>query len=197
MTVAKAPQFKSFEEYLVAGPDDLPEGRYEYGDGDLIEVMTESLFNDKIAKYLMFVFFDMGIPLDLIFTHSCEVEVTGRPRTRFPDLVLLEEVHRTWLAKRSTVTRKMPPPRLLAEVVSPGDEDSSNYQRDYVQKPQQYAAIGVPEYWIIDPEREVILVGILTDGLYQFQAFRGDRAIVSLAIPELRLTASQLLAKGA
>jgi Uma2 family endonuclease len=52
----------------------------------------------------------------------------------------------------------------LAEVVSPGDEGSENYQRDYVEKPLQYAAIGVPEYWIIDPDRDVILVGRLTDG---------------------------------
>ncbi len=44
------------------------------------------------------------------------------------------------------------------------------------------AAIGVPEYWIIDPEREVVLVGILTDGLYQFQAFRGDRSFLSRSL---------------
>jgi Uma2 family endonuclease len=42
-------------------------------------------------------------------------------------------------------------PRLLAEVISPGDEDSENYQRDYVQKPHQYAAIGVLEIGLSTP----------------------------------------------
>jgi Uma2 family endonuclease len=196
MTVAKSPQFKSLEEYLSADPSDLPEGRYEYWDGELIEVMTESLLNDGIAKYLMFMLMNIGVPLDLIFTHSCEVAVPGRPLTRFPDLVVLEETHRSLLAKRATVTQKMPPPRLLAEVVSPGDEDSENYQRDYVQKPRQYAAIGVPEYWIVDPDRACISVGTRVDGSYRFQTFTGEQTIVSLAFPGLKLTADQILRAG-
>ncbi len=90
----------------------------------------------------------------------------------------------------------MPPPRLLAEVVSPGDEDSDNYQRDYVQKPQQYASIGVAEYWIIDPHRAWVMVGTLADGAYQYQAFQGDAVIQSPTFPGLKLTAAQVLRVG-
>ncbi len=79
----------------------------------------------------------------------------------------------------------MAPPRLLVEVVSPGDEQSENYQRDYVQKVRQYAAIGVPEYWMIDPDRTVVLVGTLVDGAYQFQEFRGNASIGSPTFPGL------------
>ncbi|MGB7416302.1 MAG: Uma2 family endonuclease, partial [Thermosynechococcaceae cyanobacterium] len=183
MTVAKALQFRSFEDYLSVPPPSLPEGHFEYWDGELVEVMTESLLNDSIAKYLMFLLMNMGTPLELICIHSCEVVVPGRPRTRFPDLVVLDEAHLELLKKRSTITDKMPPPRLLVEVASPGDEDSDNYQRDYVQKPQQYAAIGVREYWIIDPDRDVIKVGLLVDGSYQFQDFTGNSRIASLTFP--------------
>jgi Uma2 family endonuclease len=197
MTVAKSPQFMSFAEYLSADPANLPEGHYEYEDGELVEVMTESLLNDGIAKYLMFVLMNLGVPLDLIFVHSCEVAVPGRPRTRFPDLVVLEAAHRELLAKRSTITPKMPPPCLLAEVVSPGDQDSDNYRRDYFQKPQQYAAIEVPEYWIIDPDRAIVRVGTLVDGGYQFQDFTANAAIVSPTFPGLKLTAAQLLRANA
>jgi Uma2 family endonuclease len=197
MTVAKAPQFKSFEEYLAADHSTLPEGQFEYWDGELVEVMTESLFNDGVAKYLMFMLMNIGIPLELIFIHSCEIAVPGRPRTRFPDLVVLEEAHRTLLAKRSTITQKMPPPRLVVEVASPGDEDSDNYQRDYVQKPRQYAAIHVPEYWIIDPDRAVVKVGTLVDGTYQFRDFTGKQVIQSPTFLELNLTAAQVLRSGA
>jgi Uma2 family endonuclease len=197
MTVAKASQFRNFEEYLTTAVSVLPEGRFEYWDGELVEVMTESLLNDGIAKYLMFMLMNIGIPLDLIFIHSCEVAVPGRPRTRFPDLVLLAEPHRELLAKRATITDKMPPPRLLVEVASPGDEDSDNYQRDYVQKPRQYAAIGVLEYWIIDPDRAWVSVGTLVDGIYQFQDFSGNRVVVSPTCLNLHLTAAQILNAGA
>ncbi|OUC14447.1 MAG: hypothetical protein B0A82_11840, partial [Alkalinema sp. CACIAM 70d] len=65
-----------------------------------------------------------------------------------------------------------------------------------VQKPIEYAARGIPEYWIIDPERAVVLIGLLQEGSYQFQAFRGGEAIVSPTFPALNLTASQILKAG-
>ena len=41
MTFTKA-RFASFEEYLTAEVSDLPEGLYEYWDGELVPVMAES-----------------------------------------------------------------------------------------------------------------------------------------------------------
>jgi Uma2 family endonuclease len=151
MTVAKSPQFRSFEDYLLADPSDLPEGRCEYWDGELVLVLAESGVNALLANWLFFALASAGIPIALLRPHSCEVEVPGRPRTRYPDLTVLDEAHVPLIAKSERITRDMVPPRLLVEVVSPGDEDSANYKRDYVDKVQQYAAIGVPEYWIIDP----------------------------------------------
>ncbi len=196
MTVAKSPQFKSFEEYLSADPSDLPEGRFEYWNGELVPVMAESGFNALLANCLFMLLVNAGVPIAILRPHSCEVEVPGTPRTRFPDLTVLEEIHVPLIALRERVTRDMAPPRLLVEVVSPGDEKSDNYQRDYVQKVRQYAAIGVPEYWLIDPDRAVVLVGMLMDGEYQFQEFRGDAPICSPTFPGLNLTAAQVLGAG-
>jgi Uma2 family endonuclease len=196
MTVAKSPQFQSFEAYLSADPAVLPEGRYEYWDGELIPVMSESLGNLEIADALFVMLITAGIPINLVKAGRIEVAVPGVPKTRFPDLVVLDEAHVVLLKKRATITDKMPPPRLLAEVVSPGDEDSENYQRDYVQKPRQYAAIGVPEYWIIDPDRAWVSVGVWVDGAYQFQNFTGKQTIVSPIFPGLNLTADQILSAG-
>jgi Uma2 family endonuclease len=193
MTVAKLPQFKSFEEYLAADPSDLPEGRYEYWHGELVPVMSESGFNALLANCLFLTLVNAGIPIAVLRPHSCEIEVPGLPRTRFPDLTVLAEEHVALIEQRERVTRDMPPPRLLVEVVSPGDEDSENYQRDYVQKSSQYAAILVPEYWIIDPNRAVVLVGLLTDGKYQFQTFTGNQQIVSPTFPSVSLTDEQVL----
>ena len=188
------PRFASFEDYLAADPSDLPEGRCEYWDGELIAVMTESLGNDKIANSLYFLLRLAGIYHELLRPHSCEVEVIGRPRTRFPDLTILDDAHLTLMEKNNRVSRRMPPPRVLVEVVSPGDENSDNYIRGYQEKRDQYAEIGVPEYWLVDPVREWVKIGTLTDRGYQFQTFKDDAAIVSPTFPALKLTAAIVLA---
>ena len=82
------------------------------------------------------------------------------------------------------------------EVVSVGNETSDNYIRDYQDKPAQYAAIGVPELWQIDPSREWVRVGTLTGGVYQFQTFTGEELIISPTFPALNLTATQVLEIG-
>ncbi|MEB3292503.1 MAG: Uma2 family endonuclease [Synechococcales bacterium] len=192
MTVAKAAPFQSFEQYLLADPSELPEGRYEYGDGELISVMPESLGNGSIAIFIQLALIASGVPFQLI-RFGCEVEVPGHPKTRIPDLTLLNQAHLCLLAKRTTITEQMPPPDLIVEVVSPGDEASDNYQRDYHDKPAQYAAIRVLEYWIVDPVRSWIQVGLLTAGVYQFATFQGDEAIASSVCPNLKLTVQQVL----
>ena len=190
------PRFASFEAYLTADPSELPEGCFEYWDGELVPVMSESGVNDFLANYLFSLLLIAGIPIELIRPHSCEVEVPGRPRTRYPDLTILDPAHIPLIERRNTITRQMPPPRLIAEIVSPGNENSENYKRDYEVKPKQYATIAVPEYWIIDRDREWVRVGILNNREYQFETFRGNEPIVSPTFPDLILTASQILNAG-
>ena len=192
MTFTKS-RFVSFEDYLAADPSNLPEGFYEYWDGELVEVMMESLFNDTIANFMFVVLLEAGVPMELLRPGRVEVAVPGRPRTRFPDLTVLDEIHITLLEKRATITQKMPPPRVLIEVVSPGKESDDNYLRDYRDKPIQYAAIGVPEMWRIDRSRQWVQVGILTLDDYQFTTFRSDEIIQSSTFPALNLTAAQVL----
>jgi Uma2 family endonuclease len=192
MTFTKA-RFASFEEYLTADPSDLPEGRCEYWDGELVPVMSESLVNCSIATFIQLALIAIGVRYQLICPHSCEIEVPGNPQSRIPDLTVIDEIHVTLLKKRATITRKMPPPRLVVEVVSPGNETSENYKRDYQNKRDQYAAIGIPEYWLIDPQRSWVMVGTLVTGRYQFQTFQGDEPIVSPTFPDLKLTTAIVL----
>ena len=189
-------RFASFEAYLTADPSELPEGCFEYWDGELVPVMSESIGNINIATYLFALLIQAGFPPQLLCPGQVELVVPGKPKTRFPDLTVLEEVHLTLLNRRGTITREMPPPRVVVEVVSPGDDESENYKRDYEVKPKQYAAIAVPEYWIIDRDREWVRVGILNNREYQFETFRGNEPIVSPTFPDLILTASQILNAG-
>lgn len=193
MTQAKL-RFASFEEYLALDPEDLPEGFYEYVDGELVELMTESGINDTIANFLFLLLVNAGIPHHLIKPGRCEVEVIGKPRTRIPDLVILQEEHPELTRRRLTITRQMPPPRLIAEVISPGLQ---NRKRDAIDKRHQYAEIQVPEYWLIDPEAQTFTVLQLENERYIEQGvFQGSDAIDSPTFGALPFTTNQVLQAG-
>lgn len=84
----------------------------------------------------------------------------------------------------------MPAPLLVVEVVSPGQ---INRERDYEEKRAQYQAWGISEYWLLDPEQQVVMVLTLVDGAYQEAVFSGQERIVSSLFPALVITAERLL----
>jgi Uma2 family endonuclease len=98
--------------------------------------------------------------------------------------------------KRSIITKAMPAPALVVEIVSPGGQGSDNYQRDYIDKRREYAARGIPEYWLVDPSRAVVIVMRLEDGGYVEKTFEGSDRVISPTFPTLELTAEQILNAG-
>lgn len=61
-------------------------------------------------------------------------------------------------------------PDLVVEVISP-----SSRSKDSVRKLYDYAAIGVPEYWLLDPEARTLERLVLRDGVYSIvEAVEGD-----------------------
>jgi len=200
MTQAKQ-RFRTFEEYL--DYDDGSDQRYELVDGELIELPPESEPNNAIAQELFWLLASAQIVMRrLIKLYACQIQVpvlaSGDAANRFPDLVVLREEHLRLTQSQLTIKLDMPPPQLIAEVVSPGKENTDNYQRDYTRKRAQYAARGIPEYWIIDPnlDRAVVTVLTLKDGSYQSREFRGSDRVVSPTFPNLQLTAEQILSAG-
>jgi Uma2 family endonuclease len=192
MTQAK-PRFATFEEYL-SYSEDL-DGRFQLIDGELIELPPESPENDFIARELFWLLaLASMVSRELIRNHTCEVQVPvlqpGDTANRFPDLVILREEHLDLLGRRLTIILDMPPPRLISEVVSPG---RSNRDRDYINKRAQYAAIGVPEYWLIDPTAKAVMVLQLQgDDYSEVGTFQGSDRIISPEFPNLTLTAAQV-----
>ena len=105
--------------------------------------------------------------------------------------MILREEHLALTKKRLTITLDMPPPLLIVEVVSPSQRDR---KRDFERKRAQYAHIGVPEYWLIDPEQQVVIVLALQTGAYVvIGEFPSDDVIQSPTLPTLTLTATQIL----
>jgi Uma2 family endonuclease len=89
--------------------------------------------------------------------------------------------------------------KFVAEVVS------SNWQNDYARKVEDYAALGIPEYWIADyaglggtrhigkPKQPTLSICTLVNGEYEIQQVRGSQTIASPTFPSLKLTAERVL----
>lgn len=80
-------------------------------------------------------------------------------------------------------------PDLLVEVVS-----KSNKDYDYYEKTHIYSKYGVREYWIVDPEKEIIIINALESGeIPQYMPFA--EKISSKVIKGLTLNLGKLLAE--
>jgi Uma2 family endonuclease len=183
----------TFEEYLTY--EDDTDNRYELIDGELVTLPPESEPNTAIVSYLFLMLVNSGIAWRCIKLHICEIQVPilreGDAANRYPDLVVLRPEHILLTASRLTVTIDMPPPQLVVEVVSPG---RVGRERDYDRKRAQYAARDIPEYWIVDPQEQMVAVLRLESGQYvEVGVFQGEQVLVSPAFPQLSLTAQQVL----
>jgi Uma2 family endonuclease len=181
----------TFEDYLAY--DDGTDTRYELVDGELVAMPPESQRNNAIARRLWATLLQ-HVPLDRLAYKDTEVEVMGRrARCRIPDLLVHSEESLLALQDqpRATLTRDMPPPALVVEVVSPGE---ANRSRDYRHKRTEYAARGIAEYWIVDPETRQVTLCQWVDGQYEDTVFQGDEAIQSTVVPQITLTVGQLFA---
>jgi Uma2 family endonuclease len=189
--VQTRPRFYSFDDYLAY--DDGTENFYELFNGELIQVPPESGKNVQIANRLLLIFALLA-GIDRVRGHGLELEVRGEPKNRYPDLTVIQPEHIQLLAKRNTIRLSMPPPALVVEVVSPGE---LQWERDYVAKRAQYEDLGVPEYWIINPQDQTVLVlAQISQGFSPVDTFSGEQAVVSPQFPDLRLTVAELFEAG-
>lgn len=189
--VQTRPRFYSFEDYLTY--DDGSDRLYELFNGELIEVPPESGQNVQIANRL-FLAFSLLLGTDRVRGHGLELEVRGEPKNRYPDLTIIRPEHIQLLTLRNTIRLSMPPPLLVVEVVSPGD---LQWERDYVAKRAQYEDLGIPEYWIINPQDQTVLVLEQNgQGYNPLDTITAEQPITSPQFPDLNLTAAQLFAAG-
>jgi Uma2 family endonuclease len=82
-----------------------------------------------------------------------------------PDLLVIRQAD----ADRKGPLGPAATPLLVVEILSP-----SNPQYDLAVKRALYERLGVPAYWIIDPERSTVLALRLTDGSYATEADLAD-----------------------
>lgn len=119
--------------------------------------------------------------------------IIGPTRHREPDLMLVSPEH---VPNRQ---RPVIGANLVLEVVS---GDQKDRDRDFVEKRRDYASIHIPEYWIVDPETETIIVLTLPAGQAEYTehgVFRSGQTATSVLLPEFTVdvTACFKAGKGA
>jgi Uma2 family endonuclease len=188
-----APPKMTLEEYLAY--DDGTDQRCELVNGVLAAMGAENPINPQIAMMLAFVLSDLGVPRkQIIIGHQIGVS-SPQATSRQPDLVIHTDASRSAILADGQLLREgLPVPMLVVEVVSSSDTDQKSRDRDYVDKRSEYQARGIPEYWIIDPIKAVVIVLHLQQGRYVGKTFTGQKRIISPTFPQFNLTAEALLA---
>ncbi|MEH2353510.1 Uma2 family endonuclease [Nostoc sp.] len=177
-------KISTLEEYI--NFDDGTDKRYELEGGVLLEMPPGTGKHEAIITLLLVRFFleiqKMGLPLQ---PRPNGTEVLTNKQLRRPDICVITNEQAKSIETTSAILKTAPP--LLVEVVSPESID-----RDYNQKTSEYAAMGVVEYWIVDPLENKVTVCLLNQSSYKQTVFIEDQRIISRTFRELTLTVQQV-----
>ena len=149
----------SFEEYLEL---DHERGLAEWIDGEVHFYVGATAAHQRIVQFLSFLLagFLESTTGGQVFPGGLVVRAAPLGNAREPDIVVVTAANRSRV-KPSFVDG---PPDLVVEVVS-----NDSVERDYETKRTEYAAAGVPEYWIVDARSSTVssLFLSLRGGLYE------------------------------
>ncbi len=137
---------RTIEEFLAWGDEDT---WAEWRDGEVIMMTPASLQHQDIVGFLAAIlrFFLQCRGGGHVVTAPFAMRL--RKSVREPDILVVTEEH----LDRITPTYLDGPADLVVEVVSP-----ESVGRDRGEKFYEYEEAGVREYWLIDPQREVLEV---------------------------------------
>lgn len=193
----------SFDEFLARYGGD---NRYELIDGEVFDLEPTGL-HEEVAAFIttkVCVQIDgIGLPWFVLQRGLLRPSNSGMTAFR-PDVAVVnrDELSKELLWFDQSILTLGSSIKFVAEVVS------SNWQNDYARKVEDYAALGIPEYWIVDyaglggtrnigkPKQPTLSICTLVDGEYKIQQLRGNQTIISPTFPGLKLTAEQVLRAG-
>ena len=167
------------------------EGLVEYLDGVLEFLPMPTWSHQFIVDFLHDALKHYVRPRKLGVTAFAPVRVrVGPKRYREPDVLFATS------QRIKTLQHPAEGADLVMEVVSPSAED---YERDLVDKRIDYAAAGIPEYWIVDPQQEIITVLTLKPGATEYGVhgeFRTGQWATSALLPEFSVDVAACFAAG-
>lgn len=198
MTYISAPTL-SFDDFIAQYGNNP---RYELIDGELRDMNPTGPHEAVVGKIAGYLFNEiLRQNLSWFIPKNCLIQPPAATATALrPDVIVLDEreIKQELLWQREPIITRGSTIKLVVEVVS------TNWQDDYARKAEEYAFLGIPEYWIVDylglggiafigkPKQPTFTVCCLQDGEYQQQQYRLDDAIVSKSLPDLQLKLSNL-----
>jgi len=190
----------SFDQFLEQCPED---GRYELVDGKMVKILATRIHYD-VASLIMDSIKDEVRRLNLNYVVNdvaavLTINKKGKEQGRHPDVSVINRD--LWRRDRLDYRGIREPIQLAVEVVS------TNWEDDYIDKLDEYARLGIPEYWIVDylaigsrdylgdPKLPSVLIFNLdAEGKYQMARYQNSDRLISATFPELDLTVEQIMA---
>jgi Uma2 family endonuclease len=205
ITIDQAIQQKplSFDDFLDRYGED---NRYELIDGEVFDLEPTGSHEEVAALITTKICVQIetaGLPWFVLQRGLLRPENIGMTAFR-PDVAVIDRNQLTkemYWSEQSILTLGSSI-KFIAEVVS------GNWQNDYSRKVEDYAVLGIPEYWIADHaglggtrhigklKQPTLSICTLVNGEYEIQQLRGNQSIVSPTFPDLKLTAEQVLKAG-
>jgi Uma2 family endonuclease len=196
-------QLLSFEEFLARYGGD---NRYELIDGEVFYLEPTGSHEEVAALITTKICVQIdaaGLPWFVLQRGLLRPSNIGMTAFR-PDVAVIDqnELNKEMLWHDQSILNLGSSIKFVAEVVS------SNWQNDYSRKVEDYAVLGIPEYWIADyaglggtrhigkPKQPTLSICILVNGEYEIQQLRSNQTIISPTFPDLKLTAEQVLRAG-
>ena len=190
----------TFEDFLSQYRDNP---RYELADGELVDMeptgpheTVSGKLATKIGIYLVAEQLPWFIPRTCLISPFADAATARRP-----DIVVLDEtvLGREPLWEREPVITMGRSIKLVVEVVS------TNWETDYARKVEEYALLGIPEYWIVDyrslggvafigkPKQPTFTVCQLVEDTYIQEQYRLNQCINSPLLSGLQLRLDDVL----
>ena len=165
---------------------------YELYRGHLIEMPTPTAIHIKICEFLVYQFRRFfaanNLPLVAIVTTAVRTEENS---SRVPDVVICTRSlwEQVCAQPGSAVLDFEEKPLLVIEVTS------QNWRDDYIRKRAEYDLIDIPEYWIVDPNRQKIRVCSRpeNESSYSHQEFLPGQQVQSVQFGEFIFSVDEVL----
>ena len=157
----------------------------ELVDGCLEFLPMPTPSHQRLSRYLARRLEDAVAAEELgeVFCAPCPIRL-WEGRLREPDVF--------FVGRQRQVEGDRPPDgaELVIEIVSPGP---TNRERDLVAKRNDYAKAGVAEYWIVDPDEQVITVLSLDGQTYRIHGeFKPGAIATSTLVPKFQIDVIEL-----